>query len=377
MRTTAQLSGVVSALVLVLATAALAACGPRPTATGGSGGTAGKPSTGPCDLNSGYEGDDMCLPPPEPGKGIQLHVGPKAYDAASVAPFLLGPGQEKVECYYQRSSNTAPMYYFNQKIRLRPHTHHLIMTIMNQDIPEGWGPCQGIGGNGPMGSQTAVRDIPDTADIAPENKGLARTLPANALIQHQLHYYNFGETPILREAWVNLYSMEESEATQRASTMFMIGGLDLAVPPGAKQIAKYTCTASSAGRIYDIFGHYHAHTVRFSVERVRQNERLKVYDSFDWMHPANYTYDSVHKNPVADRERRVDGAYSGILDVQPQDVFEWECEIHNTSQQVLRFANEVQTGEMCINFGSFVPTATTGRGGLGCITTRGTITTLP
>lgn len=323
-----------------------------------------------CPTGTGYAGDDLCIAAPEPGQGIQLHVGPSAYDAQSVAPFLQRPQTETVECYFGKSPNTEEMYYFDQEIRMRPGTHHLIMTVLNTDVPDGWGPCRdigiGTGSPGIPGSQTSVRSIPGTSEVAPENTLLARVLPPRAQIQYQLHYYNFSNEPILREVWVNLYKKDTSQGTQPIKGIGLIGGLDLAVPPLSRGVYRYGCAVSGTGRVYDLFGHYHAHTERFSIWRVRNGQALHVYDSFDFIHPANLTYDSVNQNFTPDRVNKWPGGYSGILDVQPGDRFEWECEINNTTNGILRFANEAYTAEMCITFGSFVPSSPTG-GGLSCI----------
>ena len=49
----------------------------------------------PCGLNSGFPGDEYCIPPPPEGKGIQIHFGPNDYtDAAEVAKYLIRPGEE-------------------------------------------------------------------------------------------------------------------------------------------------------------------------------------------------------------------------------------------------------------------------------------------
>lgn len=326
-----------------------------------------------CPTGTGYAGDDLCIAAPEAGEGIQLHVGPSVYDAEHVAPFLQPVNKESVDCYFGKSPNTEEMYYFDQEIRMRPGTHHLIMTVLNTDVPDGWGPCRdigvGTGSPGIPGSQTSIRSIPGTSQVAPENAGLYRVLPPRAQIQYQLHYYNFTDKPILREVWVNLYKKPQGQATQPIKGVGLIGGLDLAVPPNSRDVYRYSCSVNSTGRVYDLFGHYHAHTERFSIWRVRNGQRLHVYDSFDWYHPANLTYDSVNTNWAPDRVNRVPGGYSGVLDVLPGDRFEWECEINNTTTQTLRFANEAFTAEMCITFGSFVPSTPTGAG-LSCIDTR-------
>ncbi|HMJ12991.1 MAG TPA: hypothetical protein VK524_16330 [Polyangiaceae bacterium] len=324
-----------------------------------------------CPTSTGYVGDELCIAAPEAGQGIQLHVGPSVYDAAHIAPFLQPAQTENVQCYFGKSPNTEPMYYFEQEIRMRPGTHHLIMTILNEDVPDGWGACKdpfgfGSGQGGIPGSQTTVRSIPGTEQVAPENRNLARLLPARAQIQYQLHYYNFSDKPIMREVWVNLHEKDPSQATQPLKGIGLIGGLDLAVPAQSRGVYRYGCTVNGTGRVYDLFGHYHAHTERFSIWRIRNGQSLHLYDSFDWVHPANLTYDSVNTNWTADRVNRVPGGYSGIVDVFPGDRFEWECEINNVTSGILRFANEVYTAEMCITFGSFVPSTPTGSG-LSCI----------
>jgi hypothetical protein len=75
-----------------------------------------------------------------------------------------------------------------------------------------------------------------------------------------------------------------------------------------------------------------------------------------------FQYDSIAKNPVADAATQIDGAFTGILEVKPGDEMHFECDIDNDSTQTLRFANEVETGEMCILFGSRVGDALCGAG---------------
>jgi hypothetical protein len=44
----------------------------------------------------------------------------------------------------------------------------------------------------------------------------------------------------------------------------------------------------------------------------------------------------------------IEGGWSGILDVQPGDQFQWECHVVNQTDGTLRFTNNTYTGEMCI-----------------------------
>ena len=60
-------------------------------------------------------------------------------------------------------------------------------------------------------------------------------------------------------------------------------------------------------------------------------------------------------NPPPDRATQSPGGTSGTLVVDPTDTIQWECDVDNTSNDVLTFKNEVFTGEMCILTGSMVP----------------------
>jgi hypothetical protein len=55
-------------------------------------------------------------------------------------------------------------------------------------------------------------------------------------------------------------------------------------------------------------------------------------------------------------DKRIDGAASGIVSYKSGDELRIQCDVNNTTDQPLRFANELYTGEMCILFGSSVAT---------------------
>ena len=107
----------------------LAACSSNDDAsTGKPPDTPNDPTGGPCDLDSGFPGDDMCIPPPRAGEGIQLHVGPASYtDRAVLEPWLLEGGQENVKCFVARVKEGG-FYYLRQENRMRPGSHHMLIN---------------------------------------------------------------------------------------------------------------------------------------------------------------------------------------------------------------------------------------------------------
>jgi hypothetical protein len=99
-----------------------------------------------------------------------------------------------------------------------------------------------------------------------------------------------------------------------------------------------------------LFGHRHNHTERFAVWR---NDEL-VYDSWNWQDAVVFDYNSITTNNPPNPDANTDGAVSGILNVDTGDKIKIECDVNNTSDISLEFRNELNTGEMCILFGSSV-----------------------
>jgi hypothetical protein len=310
-----------------------------------------------CDLHTKFPGDSMCLKPPAEGTGIQVHVGPTSYDdEEALKPFLLDPGQEITQCYFIKTTNDEAAYYFPRKFRMRPGSHHLISNFIDNktDVPEGWGDCDIGERRGSLGgAEKGVVDYPATVPVAEENEGLGKLLPRNTILKIELHHINQTDAPILREAWINVYWKPKEEITQYVQDMFMLGGTSLAVPPGGHQAVHNACTIGGDTRILDIFGHFHAHTTRFSAWRTRGDQKDLFYEVFDWHDTPTISYDTATKNGTPSRDDRSPGGMSGILDIQKGDTLEWECEIENTTPNTLHFANKLNSAEMCNLFGTY------------------------
>ena len=90
----------------------------------------------PCNLDTGYDGDELCILPPDPSEGFQLHVGPEDYDDPDqVDAFLLESGQETVECWYEKTANTEDIYNHQRRYRMRPGSHHLLLKNAQDQGP--------------------------------------------------------------------------------------------------------------------------------------------------------------------------------------------------------------------------------------------------
>ena len=311
---------------------------------------------GMCDLDTGYPGDDACLPPPDPDKGFQIHIGPNDYDdPAQVAPFIMEPGDESSECYLKKLVLDHAAHYMVYELSGRPGTHHIINTFRNDDIPaEGFGACGG--GNTAVRFGGASKAHMPPLPIAPENEGLGVPLVAHAQAQHDMHYFNLTEQPILREFWMNLYFIPDEEVTQQPGRIGGLGGFGWSrnpIQPGTHMVYPYECPITVDGRIITLLGHTHAHALRETAHIRRANgQRDKVFEQYDYLDPAVFMYDSLTENPAFSDSSP--GAHTGLLEVKAGDVLEWECEVNNDSSTPLRYVNEVQTGEMCNIWGMAV-----------------------
>jgi len=325
---------------------------------GGSGqaGSGGVGAAAPCGVSTGYEGDELCIKPPDPSSGFQLHYGPASYDAAAVAPFLLAPGQEKTDCFWLVSPNNAEVFLSEYHATMRPGSHHMIVSAENGTHPNGLSACEtGFASRLLVGSSTAKKDFPDPGVVVPENAGLALKLGAQTTISFQMHYINTTNRPILREAWVNFVYKDPATVTTLVDPLFLVAGTLTSIAPRTNHVTRGTCAAPADLRIVEVHGHYHAHTVRLSAWRVAGTQRTLVYESYDWHEPASLQFDSGHNNPPPNPQGLVPGGYNGLLELKRGDRIEWECDVHNDSDATLRFTNQVYTGEMCILSGNYAP----------------------
>ena len=319
---------------------------------------------GKCDLNSGYPGDEACIPAPPAEMGMQIHVGPTNYDDADeVAKFILKPGQEVSECWTFRTPNDEAIYYQTSALSGRPGTHHIIDTMYEGEIPEGgFTKCaDGSGRSG--GSVKSIGALPGASKpymprdvVAPEYAHVGAMIPAHALAQADMHYFNFTDHDIVREFWLNVYYVDPSEVHETGRQIAALGGFSWnnnPIPPNTDQVYRYSCPIKGDGYIMSLLGHYHAHGKRFTAYLERAgSDPAKVFEMYDYQDPAMFQYNSVVENPLF--SDAAPGAISGQLAVRDGDMLTWECHIVNDSDVALRYVNEVQTGEMCNLWGTSV-----------------------
>ena len=313
--------------------------------------------TGSCaGLDTGWPGDDACIPAPEPGEGIQIHIGPTDYK--NVGAYEFPVGQENSLCKDFVSPNSEDIFYQSSLLSARPGTHHIINSCFTTAVNPagGFGACRAPGGVGDMAGAFPIPGAPRPyvwrQPVAPENMHLADRLPANAQCQADMHYFNFTSAPVLKEFWLNLYTIPADQVMEETKQIRGMGGFGWNIAPGTDKVYHYECPVGAPTgpnpRIVSLLGHYHAHGVQFT----GWLNDMKVFEMFDYNDPQIFYYNSVTKNP--EFGPMTPGATSGVLPLKQGDVLKWDCHIINNSMETLTYTNEVKTGEMCNFWGATV-----------------------
>jgi hypothetical protein len=348
-----------------------------------------------------FAGDQYCILPPPPDKGIQVGVHPQGTDYfaqvsdgdmsgydTDAPEWVLPPGGENTVNYRSGADNPEPHNYYRTYFRMRTGSHHDIITLHEAGKErEVW--IENSGGealpglfdssSGKLiaslgGEQRPDDNTPVSLDKPKEDAGLYLVWPANPTILYNMHHFNVTDQDILKENWANLW-WEEDDATTRIS-WFM--GLDLdqvsnlSVAPGETKDLHYTFAIDAPARMVRVFGHRHAWTSNFSSWIEHDDGKVDlIYQSFNWTDMPTYRYDSMAKNPPLNPDARSDGATSGVLSLDKGDTLHFNCHIAFTDKRantvdapttpedigMLHFSNQAFDGEMCIEFGNITGTS--------------------
>ncbi len=309
-----------------------------------------KPPSAPkltgCGIDSGFPGDEYCILPPPPGLGFQIHTGPSSYDDPDeVAKYVVDAGQETVEFISATAGNEEDVYFYGRQYRMRPGSHHLIVSEAGGGGGSVLGPGRRLGG-----SQNPAKDNP-ASGTPPESVGIGVPLAAHAPLSLNLHYFNASDHPVLKETWVNIWYVDPATVTKEAKEMFL-WAQGAAVQPGATATVTNSREITEAGRVLTMYGHRHSNNVRFSAHLTHEGTRELVYDDYSWEEPAVLEFNSLTLNATPNPDAHRTGGHTGILELLPGDTLDWQCDVQNNREVPITFGeNEAATSEMCILVG--------------------------
>jgi len=296
-----------------------------------------KPAMDECGLHTQYPGDQYCIMPPAADKGFQIHIGPTDYDKPE-AKYVLQPGEENVVNMMATSGNDKDAYYYWRQYRMRPGSHHVIISVDGRRIG---------------GVQNLVRDEPNNGVIAPEDQDVGLTLKAHSQMTANMHFYNFTEKPLVRELWLNYWYKDAGSVKEPAMQAFSMASVTAAVAH-SHVVVGASCPITGSGRALTLYGHRHLNNVRFSIWHTAGGKRDLVFEDYDSQNPGAIDFNSLAMNPAPNPMTKTMGGASGVLNLKAGDTLDFECEIVNNTDKNFFGANEAEDDEMCILIGDTV-----------------------
>lgn len=299
-----------SALVCVLF---VVACGS--SANGGAPGAESTDGGSPAPIPTTEPTADAGPELTPPASGVQLHT----------TPYVLAPGDETVVCQVLSSSHPT-MNLSAYEVSERVSMHHLTLYYGPPNVVD---PCNGE--LQPIFLAQAKRARTDLSGGAPEYAGATLEIPAGTFVA-KIHAINTTTEPATIEAWINLETLATATLPLAALSL-SAGQTTLAVPPHTAQTFKASATAPADVTILQLVGHTHSHTTE---ERASYGGKT-IYTDDTWEEPTPAWFTSR----------------TAPLVIKKGTVISWGCDINNTSDATLRYAERAITAEMC-NLTGFV-----------------------
>jgi hypothetical protein len=325
-----------------------------------------------CKVDSGYPGDELALCEPDPEDGMLIHFGPEDYtDPDAVAPFLLAAGAEEEFCLYVNTPNATTKYFRTYNGRLRPNSHHLIVTIPEEhhETESAPWPCgPRIRDRWLFGSQDPQIDVGhEEGTLSPDDPdfGLAHDIPPEQTLLLDFHNVNGSSEEMLREAWAVLRYLPGDQVRVH-SDLIAFYQIRIDLPPlAAATTDRLHCSVprNAAGAEQEVYlalatAHAHERLTTFSLwhDKLDGTSEL-IYQTLDWAEPGNAVYrDAVQNPPLPLGPGQLWGGKSGYVKIVPGETLSFECAYQNNLDETVRFG-ETSHDEMCVVFGHYFPSA--------------------
>jgi len=233
------------------------------------------------------------LAAPAPGEGFQLKVD----------QFPVSANFERELFNYRKVGNTSDVYVSRIETSMRPFSHHFVFYTFSSGIPPGLIPIPGVVRDirKPDGSMDLLNMIAMGYHVflggsmqAQSNyvfpAGTALRLPADAAIDLNVHYANHTSAPVQGEAYVNFYTIPQSQVVHTLSTL-NLQNTGMVLPPGAVTTSTKDFLFNAPTTITGLTSHMHARGTKFQIRIVggpRDGEI--VYENTDWEHPQIVSY---------------------------------------------------------------------------------------
>jgi hypothetical protein len=278
-----------------------------------------------------------CLPHPQFEPAAPLAPPPGGHQIVLDGP-ILQPGEEMEGCMWVQAPNTEDFVVGKWEYSMNPGSHHFAlwdhvrgpMPPLNEFAAgdtaciRNGAPIDGISISGAGEAPYFVDDYP---------AGAGNTIEAGKIIGLNPHYFNEFDVPIQVKIWINLHPVEGTHQRE-VETLFSGPGFfegksvfSIAVDPfstGTLRLRMVNALGTPM-HIFQMSSHQHQRGTRFTAWNAGGD---KVFENFDWAHPAVLDFDAPYV-------------------LEPGDHLDYECEWDNGVNRPVRRCGDSQYDAGC------------------------------
>ena len=279
---------------------------------------------------AGCGGDPEVAPAGEGGPDATFEAG----------PFTVEGGGEIVMCTYVRADNEEAEDVTVFETEQTAGGHHLIVYMVDHaiDLP----PSACPQGGQPSWTQILTTQIERERQTFPEGVGF-RIRPRQQFV---IETHVINTSPDTRDVRGTFsMTLAEKGTVKEQAASYLIGTLNIDVPPNAAATSSATCSPGLQGKIHTMFGHQHKRGTGVRVELLPAGgAAAPLYETTEWEAP-----------PIAQ--------FEGGQALGEGDAIRVSCDWQNDSPERLRYPHE-----MCFAIGYYWPA----QGSLLCASGGGT-----
>lgn len=232
------------------------------------------------------------LAAPSASTGIQLVVD----------SFAVAPAAERELFVSRRVGNASDLYITRIESRMRPGSHHLLLYQFDEtktSFPCNTKPPADVVRDirNADGSMNLLNMLPMACHVyfagamTPDfdyrfPAGVALKLPANSVLDFNVHYVNRAPINLPGQAFANLYTTDRSQVTTVARTL-NLANTDLTLPPHQRTTIRKVFPMTTRTTVLGLTSHMHSMGERFEIRLRRvDGTETTVYTNTDWEHPG-------------------------------------------------------------------------------------------
>jgi hypothetical protein len=282
--------------------------------------------------------------------------------------FVVAPSADREGCEHLVTPNREPMDVGAFQLKATPGTHHFVVWDYlgkDQNPADFWTgiaystACIGLGPQDGFATTANLFGMLTGFSRFQFPPGVAVRLEPHANVYANLHYHNYGATPVKTDAVFNFIPARKGTVQHHAQS-FVVGTVQFDIPADGSASVTGEWHAPTDLNIVSVSTHQHRRGTDVLVHRIDAggNDMGALVDSLDWEHPTVQWYE-----PQAMR-------------LQAGEGFRFTCSWQNPDNHPVHFG-VTSEDEMCFVAGYFYPdvdgTTVTGPGcspqgsGLSCI----------